>query len=141
MPDLAQRVEEARRHWNDGDLDAYLTLYDEGVRVHGYGPEPMDKSAAAGFYRMIWSGLADVDKDSPGLEIHEVLVDGNLYSCRFTMTGVHSGDFMGNPPTGRPYSLGGITIMRFNGDRVVERWSNVDFLGLLMQIGALPPPE
>jgi hypothetical protein len=39
---------------------------------------------------------------------------------------------------GRPYSLDGITIMRFEDERVVERWSTADFLGMLMQIGAIP---
>ena len=141
MVELAERVEQARRRWNEGDLEGYLELYDDRIRLHGYSPEPMDKAAAAGFYRMIWSGLADAGRDNPGLEFHEVLVDGDLYCCRFTMTGVHSGDFMGNPPTGRPYALEGITILRFDGERVVERWSSADFLGLLMQIGALPTPD
>ena len=26
--------------WNAGDLDGYLTLYDEGILLHGYSPEP-----------------------------------------------------------------------------------------------------
>jgi hypothetical protein len=33
--------------------------------------------------------------------------------------------------------LNGITILRFDGDRVIERWSQADMLGLMGQIGAL----
>ena len=55
------------------------------------------------------------------------------------MSGVQGGDFMGAPASGRPYSLDGITIMRFAGGQVVERWSTADFLGM-MQIGAIPAP-
>jgi hypothetical protein len=36
------------------------------------------------------------------------------------------------------------SVLRFDGARCVERWSQADFLGLVQQIGALPaqaPPE
>jgi predicted ester cyclase len=140
MGPRAERVEQARRAWNDGDLDGYLTLYDEAIALHGYGPQPFDKTNVVGFYRMIWAGLAAEGRANPALEFHEVLEDGALYCCRFTMTGVHQGDFMGVPATRRPYQLPGITVMRFGGDQVVERWSSADFLGLLTQLGAFPAP-
>lgn len=56
------------------------------------------------------------------------------------MSGVQTGEFNGVPATGKPYVLEGITIMRFAGDQVVERWSTADFLGLMVQLGALPAP-
>jgi hypothetical protein len=77
----------------------------------------------------------------PLLEFHEILSEGALYSGRFTMSGVHKGPFMGVPATGRPYAIGGITIMRFAAGRVVERWSSADMLGLMVQIGAIELPE
>ena len=43
-----QRAFEA---WNARDLDGYLDLYDEGIRLHGYSPEPMGKSEVRGFAR------------------------------------------------------------------------------------------
>jgi predicted ester cyclase len=55
------------------------------------------------------------------------------------MTGTHRGEFMDIPPTGREIGLGGITILRFENGRCVERWSQVDMLGLLAQLGAVPP--
>jgi predicted ester cyclase len=100
----------------------------------------MGKAAVTGFYEMIFATLAADGKPNPTLTFHEVLTDGDLYTCRFTMTGTHKGPFMGVPATGKPYVLPGITIMRFAGDTVLERWSCVDMLGLLVQIGAVPPP-
>ena len=44
----------------------------------------------------------------------------------------------GIPATGKRVSIAGITILRFGGGKVVERWSQSDFLGLLQQLGALP---
>jgi len=45
MNELAQRVEQARQRWNAGDLPGYLSLYDEQIKLHGYTPEPMNKTA------------------------------------------------------------------------------------------------
>ena len=120
----------------------YLSLYDASIKLHGYAPEPFDKAAVTGFYQMIWSSLAAAGKPNPQLDFHEVLTNGELYSCRFTMTGTHCGDFVGVPATSRDYVLPGITIMRFGADRttVVERWSNADMLGLLVQFGAVASP-
>lgn len=136
----AERVERARQAWNAGDLDGYLELYDDSIALHGYAPEPLDKVQVTGFYQSIWAAFAAEGKPNPELVFHEVMEDGDLYCCRFTMSGNHGGAFMGIPATGRPYRLEGITIMRFAGEQVVERWSSADFLGLLTQLGAFPPP-
>jgi predicted ester cyclase len=125
----------AAGRWNAGDLDGYLTLYDEGIRLYGYSPEPMDKVQVRGFYQGIFRSF-----DSPKLEFHEVLWDGGTCAIRFTMTGRHVDEFMGVPATGASIALPGITILHFRGDRCVERFSQADLLGLLIQIGAVPAP-
>ena len=140
MADLIAAVERARNAWNNGNLAGYLSLYDDSIRLHGYSPEPMDKPAVKAFYEAVTSALGEGKAGPPRLVFHEILTDKNLYSCRFTMSGTHRGPFMGVPATGKPYQLDGITILRFSGERVVERWSCADMLGLMIQIGAIPPP-
>lgn len=140
MTSLAERVEQARIRWNAGDLPGYLSLYDDSIRLHGYTPEAMNKAVVSGFYQMIWATMSAPGKPNPTLEFDDVLSEGNRYCCRFTMAGVHGGPFLGVPATGKPYVLPGITIMHFAGGRVIERWSSADMLGVLVQIGAVPPP-
>ena len=58
---------------------------------------------------------------------------------RFTWYGTHQGTFMGIPATGRHVTVKGMVI-----DRVVDgKWKDsrilMDTLGLLHQLGALPP--
>jgi hypothetical protein len=36
--------------------------------------------------------------------------------------------------------IDGITVLHFRDSRCIERWSSADFLSLLVQIGAMPPP-
>lgn len=124
----------AAGRWNAGDLDGCLALYDQGI-LHGYSPEPMDKVQVRGFYQGIFRSF-----DSPKLEFHEVLWDGTTCAIRFTMTGRHVDEFMGVPATGASIALPGITILHFRGDHCVERFSQADMLGLLIQIGAVPAP-
>lgn len=130
-----QALSAAMERWNAGDLDGYLSLYDEQIRLHGYSPEPMDKNQVRGFYQAIFRAF-----DTPRLEFHEVLWDGDACAIRFTMTGRHADEFMGVPATGKPVTLPGITILHFRGDRCIERYSQADMLGLLIQVGAVPAP-
>ena len=130
----------AVERWNAGDLDGYLELYDERLKLHGYSAEPLSKSEAAERYRMVWATLASAGLPSPRLEVKELFSSGNRLACRFVMSGLHQGPFLGVPGTGRPYELAGMTIMHFEGERVVERWSLTDRLSVLMQIGAFAAP-
>ncbi len=121
--------------WNAGDLDGYLALYEERIRLYGYSPQPMSKSEVRSFYEAIFTAF-----DRPKLEFHETLWDGSACAIRFTMTGTHTGPFMGTPATRRHIVLPGITILHFDEAKVIERFSQADMLGLLGQIGATPTP-
>jgi hypothetical protein len=39
----------AHASWNAADLDGYLELYDDRIRLHGCSPEPMGKAEARAF--------------------------------------------------------------------------------------------
>ena len=122
--------------WNRGDLDAYLTLYDASIKLYGYAPEPMDKAALSDFYRYaIWGAFPN-----PQLELHDVLEIGDKVVARATLTGQHKGPFMGVPATGAPIAIPTITILRFKDGKCVERWSQADMLGAMVQVGAIPAP-
>ena len=126
-----QRAFEA---WNARDLDGYLELYDDSIKLHGYSPEPMGKSAVRGFYQMIHHAF-----DGPKLTFHDVFSNGDRLAVRFTMTGTHRGEFLGVAPTGRNVAVDGITVLHFKNGKCVERWSSVDTYAWLAQLGAVPP--
>jgi predicted ester cyclase len=134
-------LNQAIGRWNAGDRDGYLSLYDDDIKLHGYVPQPMNKAEVAGFYRQIWASLAQDGKPSPKLEVLDAFETGAKMTCRFVMSGRHSGEFMGVPKSGADYALPGITILQFENGKVIERWSSADMLGLMMQIGAIPMPQ
>lgn len=136
----AAQLQQALVHWNGGNLDAYLGFYSPGIRLHGYSPEPMDLAAVRGFYGMIWDNLRGENQPSPRMQIGEIFEQGDRLAFRGTMSGHHLGPFLGFAPTGRPYTIGVVTTMRFENGKVAERWSCADMLGLLLQSGAMALP-
>ena len=133
MPNHAEAIARARDAMNAGDLEGYLDLYHERVAFHGLGPEPLGKEGVRAVYGALLAGLG-----APRLEVQEELHDGDRAALRFTLSGRHEGDFLGVPATGRDIVLPGITTMRFDGERVIERHTMSDVLGVLTRLGALP---
>ena len=121
--------------WNAGDLDSYLELYDESIMLHGYGPEPMGKEAARGFYEGIFAAFPNSQ-----LDFHAQFSRGDQVAIRYTMTATHQGECMGVAATGKDIAIPGITHLRFANGKCVERWACADMLGLMMQLGAIPAP-
>jgi predicted ester cyclase len=56
-----------------------------------------------------------------------------------TGSGIHTGELMGIPPTGkRSLEMTGIVIYRIEGGKIIERWAQHDVVGLMRQMGMLP---
>jgi hypothetical protein len=130
----------AIRSWNAGDLDGYLSMYDESVALHGYSPEPLNKAGVIARYTNIWANLSMPGCKGPLLAISDVFEADDRVVSRFTMSGVQSGSFMNFAPTGKRYDLPGITILKFHDGKVIERWSCTDRLKQLMQLGVFQVP-
>ena len=47
---------------------------------------------------------------------------------------------MGMPPTGKSISVGVIDIFRIAGGKIVEHWGQMDSMGMMQQLGAMPAP-
>lgn len=118
---------------NPATRQAYFDLYADNVVLQGYDGVAPGLENVKQFYAAIWSAFPDA-----AVELEDAFETGDRLACRFTMTGTHLGTFNGIPSTGKPIRLPGITILRFENGKCVERWSVADFLKLLGQIGALP---
>jgi predicted ester cyclase len=73
--------------------------------------------------------------------VRETIAEDDRVVVRWRNTGVHSGEFLGVPPTGRPFDFAGIDIYRIENGRMAEHWHVVDQLTLLQQLGLIPTPE
>ena len=72
--------------------------------------------------------------------VDDMIAEGDKVAVRWSGRSTHKGEWMGIAPTGKQVTTTGISIMRIEGGKVVEEWTEVDMLGLMQQIGAVPPP-
>jgi predicted ester cyclase len=67
--------------------------------------------------------------------------DGEYVIHRGYGTATHKGEFQGIPPTGKQVKINFIHIWRVANGQMVENWVQMDLLGLMQQLGAIPAPQ
>ncbi len=100
--------------------------------MHGYAGVEPGLASVRKFYEDWWQAF-------PGsqLVLKDMVSAGDKVACRLTIEGTHAGPFQGVPSSGQKVSVSGFTILRFAEGQCIERWSLVNSLTLLTQIGAL----
>ena len=71
------------------------------------------------------------------VDIHDLVAENDLVVARATFTGTSRGPLMGAPPTGKPVQFASMVIVRLRAGRFVERWEQMDLLGLMLQLGVV----
>lgn len=74
------------------------------------------------------------------VRVDDLIAEGDQVVARTTWSGTQRGEFMGVPPTGKSVSFGVIDIVRFANGKVTEHWGQMDAMGMMMQLGAIPAP-
>ena len=72
-------------------------------------------------------------------EILDAFTDRDRVAMRVATRGTHTGEFMGNAPTGRRFDIESIHIYRIENGKVAEHWAKRDDVGLARQIGVFEP--
>jgi predicted ester cyclase len=70
--------------------------------------------------------------------IESLIAEGDKVVVRSTLSGTHTGEFFGIPPTANKVSLAQIHIARVVNGRLIEHWNNEDDLGFMQQLGVVP---
>jgi predicted ester cyclase len=70
-----------------------------------------------------------------------LLADGGRFASRTTITGTHTGDLMGMPPTGTHISVEAVDIGRIADGQACERWGGLNMYSMLTQLGVIPAPQ
>ncbi len=70
--------------------------------------------------------------------IEDMIAEGDRVVARWTWEATHDGPFGGMAPTHRRITNSGIVIYQLRDGKVVRNWVEIDRLGTLQQIGAVP---
>lgn len=80
-------------------------------------------------YELLRTGFPDLRFD-----VDDLLMDEDKVVARVSVSGTHSGAFMGHPPTGQHFSVTSINIFRVRNGQIVEHWGVFDQMGMLAQL-------
>ena len=75
------------------------------------------------------------------INVENYVEDNSFYAQSGSWTGTHKGEFMGIPPTGKTVNVGFVDMWKAKDGKLHENWVQMDFVGLMHQIGALPPQK
>ena len=75
------------------------------------------------------------------LTVEAQIAEGDLVLSRVTYNGIHKGELLGTPATGKKVKLSGMTLQKIVKGKIVEEWNEFDSLGMLQKIGAIPELE
>ena len=73
----------------------------------------------------------------PHWTVHDIIAERDIVVVRWSHSGIHRGEFLGLPPTGREFTMRGIDIYRITAGKMSEHWNVVDMFGLYQQLGFL----
>jgi len=120
--------------WHQGKLE----VIDEIFAVDFISHEPVGEihgvEGLKQYAPMVLTAFPDIQ-----ITTEDQIAEGDKVVIRWTITGTHKGEFMGISPTGVQVTWTGITIYRIAGGKIVELWANSDDLGVLQQLGVIPP--
>ena len=102
-------------------------------------PFPGQQPGVEGLKRMLTEVFFSAFPDQHWT-IEEQIAEGDKVLTRFTWRGTHRGEFAGIPPTNERVEVWAMALDRMAGGKVVESRFIMDQVGMLQQLGVMPPP-
>lgn len=132
---LSRRLREA------ADRGDPVAAFDEALALNVVAhipgsPVPLGRETLKGLIDAFYSALPDLRHT-----FEDQIAEGDKVASRVTFRGTHRGEFQGILPTDREVTFSAIFIDRYSEGKIVEHWANFDALGMLQQLGFIPPPE
>jgi len=122
--------------WNAHNPEATERYY--AIEYNDHNPALPDQAGGAAGAQQVFSTFIAAFPD-----VHFTLdlqtAEADIVTTRWTASGTNSGSLMGMPPTGRQITITGIDILCVRDGKIVDRWGNFDFAGMMQQLGMGQP--
>jgi predicted ester cyclase len=132
--DLVRRIFE--RGINERDPEALRALVGDGYVNHDLPAPAPGPDGLTAVLDQFFAAFPDMH-----VTVEDVIEDGDRIATRGRFVGTHRGEFNGVAATGRPVDVKYIDVWRVEDGKAVENWVQMDLLGLLQQVGAVPAPS
>ena len=133
---MTAKLNTITKAWNTFDADLFKTIVVDNVVRNSNGvPEVQSFEDYKNFMTVFHTGFPDFK-----VGIDKVAMEGNAAYVNWTVTGTHTGEFMGNKPTGKKITTHGMSVWHFNDEGMaVQEDAFYDNLLLYSQLGIDPP--
>ena len=122
---------------NGGNVDVVEELFAPDYVDHTAPPgAPPGLDAVRMIPTIFRGGFPDVH-----FTIEKLVGEGDIVASHVTGHGTHTGQFLAFPASGNEATWRSLGFFRVRDGKIVEHWGLPDMLGLLIQIGVIPPPE
>ena len=122
------------RHMYEPLASGDTTLVDEALAPDWEAVPPLQAGPGATGWKATIAHLRAVFTDLT-VTIEDVVVSGDLVAVRSVSRGVHTGELLGVPGTGRPVEIRAADFHRLDGGRIVQTWHLEDYFGVATQLG------
>ncbi len=123
--------------YNDRDMQAEADARAPGYVAHVPAASgPLGSEAWARFIATFGEAFPDLR-----LTVEDIFSAGDMVAARVAFRGTHRGEFQGIPPTGKEVAFSSMEFNRVVDGKVEEHWVELNLLGLMQQLGAIPEPE
>src|SRR5918999_254307 len=139
---VGRRNKALARRWveglfNEGNLDVADEILTPDFVLHApFDPEGLRGPEAV---KQFVSAYRNAFPDGH-TTIEDQIAEGDKAVNRWTATGTHQGEFQGIAPTGNRVTFTGIDLIRVADGKLTEGWVELDALGWMQQLGAIPEP-
>ena len=120
--------------WNGQCYETAAGLFDPEFR-HDAAPGIRGGAAKVAAIRGYHAAFPDLR-----ISIDDLVIGDDRAAARWTVTGTDTGGLKGRPPTGRSVRAWGVEHLGIRDGHIVSDWLGVDWLGILVQLGAIPNP-
>ena len=132
----ARRLEVLEEHFRseiDHDWEACLATFRDVPRyeIVATGQVHEGREAVIAYHRAQRTAFPDQRHEHVRMHV----ADDDTVISEFDLLGTNTGEFLGQPPTGRDFRVAVIAVFTFDGDRITNERVYLDGASLLRQIG------
>lgn len=120
--------------WNKANISAFEKYYAAEFIEHSANVD-QNFEETKGICQVYFTAFPDLN-----ITTDLLVAEGDKVTKVWTATCTHKGDLMGIPATGKRIVVKGIEVFRIADGKIVEIWASMDNLGMMQQLGVIPPP-
>lgn len=124
--------------WNKKNYAITKELVDDNFTAHGAGGQDIKQGpdGVAGMVKVWHQAFPDGH-----MTMDDIITEGEFSTIRMTFRGTHTGDFYGVAPSNKKVEVTSIGIDRVVEGKIREGWGELNMLGMMQQMGAIPSPD